>query len=156
MDSDPGSDPVGGAYVRAVAAATLTLVGWQLLRNLLHPRWFELVLMTPLVFLVVGIVIFLTALLPFLMVRWLAKTLSIHSIWYFVICGAAIGLLLLPLAIFMLPYPAYDDMPPEPPFSDTFVSSAPLFAIAGAIGALAYRWRAGRFIGRDTAPQAID
>jgi len=143
MNSHRNSDSVGCAYVRAVGAATLTFVGWQLLTHFLHPNWFHLVLMTPFLFISIGIVIFCTALLPFLMVRWLAKTLSINSIWYFAASGAVVGLLLSPLAIVAMA----DDSAPQPAFSEMFANAAPLFAASGAIGALVYWWRAGRFFG---------
>src|SRR5262249_26568599 len=151
MNSHRNSDSVGCAYVRAVGAATLTFVGWQLLTHFLHPHWFELVLMTPFLFVGVGVVIFFAALLPFLMVRWLAKTLCIRSIWYFAISGAAIGVFLLPLVILAIPVPAYDDSPSQPPFSEVFINAVPLFALSGTIGALVYWWRVGRYFGTGAA-----
>ena len=152
MRVSPTPETIGKGYWRAVAAATLTLVSYTLLgaglgRHGIH----EYAIMGPMLFVVVAFVMYVTALLPFLLVRWVAKALAIRTAWYFLLCGALIGTALCILTIAVLPYPAYDEAT-VPSFAEQFATGAPIFAFSGALGALVYWWKTGRHFGQHSLP----
>jgi hypothetical protein len=148
------SETIGRGYWRAVVAATLTLVCFKFLESDFGRHGFhEYVVMGPVMFVVVAFVMYVTALLPFLAVRWVAKVLAIRNVWYYVVCGALVGTALCILAIAVLPYPAYDE-PIAPSFAEQFATGAPIFAFSGAIGALVYWWKTGRHFGQARASGA--
>ncbi len=86
-------------------------------------------------------VAFVTALPPFVVSYVIARRLMIRSIFYYGAWGAATGLMLTPVALWLSP-------PDDPEYSRTFLQGtmvlAPKFMFVGLCGALTYWSVAGR------------
>jgi len=145
-------------YVWAVVSASLTSVIATLVipvflgegLSAVFPyseRVRQLAIMSGIFFLITTFGAFFLAILPATLLHAIAKRFAIQSPWYYVICGALIGLALAPLVIAIVPS-WYTDPPEVPPFWMQTLYFARATMPSGAIGGLVYWAVTGRFVQR--------
>ncbi|MEA2875303.1 MAG: hypothetical protein QOF14_499 [Hyphomicrobiales bacterium] len=145
-------------YVGAVLTASFTFVAVQTTLNYflygglsaVHPfsaRMTQLFGISALAFLIVTFCVFFTAFVPVILVHKIAKRYSITNIAYYLLCGAATGVLLAPVADLITPR-MYSAPPVEPPFYERILLFCRFSVPGGLIGGLVYWWLTGRFIDR--------
>jgi hypothetical protein len=98
--------------------------------------------------LLVGFCILITAMLPFGTSFAIAERFSIQNVWYYLACGTLAGLVGTPV------FAALSGGLHSPPFYERCITNAPLIALCGTVGGLAYWWKAGRWAG--TARTSLD
>ena len=152
-----GAHPVVG-HVCATASAAFAFVLIGTLHGMIfggalstvHPiseRISQMTIMAILLFVILSFFIFFTAIIPVLFVHRIAEQFSIRSFWYYVVCGALVGLALSPVAVVITPS-WYTDPPEAPPFLEQALNFARFSVPSGAAGGFAYWVVTGRYVSR--------
>ena len=149
------SHPILG-HICATASAALAFVVIGLFNGVmfggalstvhsLSDRISQMIVMAILLFMVLSVFTFFTAMIPVLVVHKIAQKFSIRSFWYYVACGALTGLVLSPVAVFIMPS-WYTDPPELPPLLERALNFARFSVPSGAVGGFAYWIVTGRLI----------
>lgn len=88
----------------------------------------------------------LTAWPPFAVTWRIAKRFGIRNLAYYALCGAATGLLLTPVFVYIEPKMMWSE---DIMFVEDFRRWAPTLILCGTYGALAFWYKTGRHLGRD-------
>jgi hypothetical protein len=137
------------AYLWAVAAATVAFmvlrIGVELSRDarlVFSTAFAEFLVLWLMLGTVFCVVAFVMAMPPVWVVYRLAVRFKIRNVVYFAASGAFAGLIFSPLYVYALP-----GFLNQETLFDTWRLWAPLFVLSGLCGAVAFWYKAGRYIG---------